>query len=99
MIERFNIKTTRPDKEIFYFNKDKGVYLPDGNIVIEEWLEWSAKSPWRCIKLISGLMERLYADIDEKERDYIIAERLHDEGIIVGARMDQEEKSMNSLAM
>ena len=66
MIERFNIKTTRPDKEIFYFNKDKGVYLPDGNIVIEERLEYSSKNASEMYRLISGLVERLYSELTRR---------------------------------
>jgi P4 family phage/plasmid primase-like protien len=84
MIERFHIKTTAPDKEIFYFNTDRGIYAPDGNIVIEECLEYSSKKANEIYGLILEFMETLYADMPIRERNKMIEERLSDEGILKG---------------
>ena len=92
MIERFNIKTTRPDKEIFYFDKDKGIYLPNGNIVIEECLERSSKNADMFYTSIYEMVAKLYSDIeDTKLRDKTISERLTDEGVEPGQEWSIKE--------
>jgi hypothetical protein len=64
MIERFHIKTTRPDKEMFYFDKDKGIYMPDGNITIEEKLELSYKNANSLYRMAIENLGKRYEHIE-----------------------------------
>jgi hypothetical protein len=41
LIKRYNLKTISTTKEIYYFDAAKGVYLPNGDILIESELESS----------------------------------------------------------
>lgn len=85
MIDKYDIKTTRPDKEIFYFSKNKGVYLPDGYIVIEERLEESSKLADLIYAPILVMIEKLYSDIKDVEKRYkAINARLKEEGVAPG---------------
>ena len=84
-VEMFHIKTTRPDKEIYCYNKDNGLFEPNGNIVIEKQLEYSSKMADSFYNPIHEMVEKLYADIEDDEKYYkAISNRMKRVGVSRG---------------